>query len=62
MNPSEKVYSDQRLVEFLASNRGSSPRQIVGDLVGDVRSFAGEAPQSDDITVLALLYRGMTKK
>jgi sigma-B regulation protein RsbU (phosphoserine phosphatase) len=58
MNPSETLYSDQRLAEFLASNRGSSPRQIVGDLVSDVRSFAGAAPQSDDITALALRYFG----
>jgi serine phosphatase RsbU (regulator of sigma subunit) len=61
MDSRERLYSDQRLAEFLASNRGSSPRQIVGDLVSDVRSFAGAAPQSDDITVLALLYFGTTK-
>ena len=36
----------------------SSPRQIIGDLVSDVRHFAGAAPQSDDITVLALRYIG----
>jgi phosphoserine phosphatase RsbU/P len=62
MNPSETLYSDQRLAQFLASNRGSSPRQIIGDLVSDVRQFAGETPQSDDITVLALHYFGATKK
>ena len=38
-----------------------SPRQIIGELVNDVRHFAGGATQSDDITVLALLYFGMTK-
>jgi len=64
MNPSETLYSDQRLERFLANNRGSSPRQMIGDLLSDVRQFAGEAPQSDDITVLALLYRdrGITKR
>jgi phosphoserine phosphatase RsbU/P len=56
------LYSDQRLEQFLASNRGSSPRQIIGDLVSDLRHFAGGAPQSDDITVLALLYFGTTEK
>src|SRR5499433_891985 len=58
MDSRERLYSDQRLAEFLASNRGSSPRQIVGDLVSDVRSFAGATPQSDDITILALHYFG----
>jgi anti-sigma regulatory factor (Ser/Thr protein kinase) len=58
MDSRDRLYSDPRLAEFLATNRGSSPRQIVGDLVSDVRSFAGAAPQSDDITVLALRYFG----
>ena len=58
MDSRERLYSDQRLAEFLASNHGSSPRQIVDDLVSDVRSFAGAAPQSDDITALALRYFG----
>ena len=61
MDLSETLYSDQRLEQFLARNRGSSPRQIIGDLVSDVRHFAGAAPQSDDITVLALLYFGTTR-
>ncbi|HXV83208.1 MAG TPA: GAF domain-containing SpoIIE family protein phosphatase [Candidatus Binatia bacterium] len=60
MDLNETLYSDQRLERFLARNRGSSPRQITGDLVSDVRRFAGGAAQSDDITVLALLYFGTT--
>jgi phosphoserine phosphatase RsbU/P len=62
MDSSEALYSDQRLARFLAGNRRSSPRQIIGDLVSDVRSFAGAAPQSDDITALALYYFGTTEK
>jgi phosphoserine phosphatase RsbU/P len=62
MDSRDRLYSDQRLEQFLASNRDSSPRQIIGDLVSDVRHFAGGAPQSDDITVLALLYVGATEK
>ncbi|HSF59020.1 MAG TPA: SpoIIE family protein phosphatase [Candidatus Binatia bacterium] len=62
MDSRQRLYSDQRLAEFLASNRGSSPRQITSDLVSDVRSFAGAAPQSDDITVLALRYFGTRGK
>src|SRR5262249_36615262 len=44
MNLSNTLYSDQRLEQFLETNRGSAPRQIIGDLVSDVRHFAGEAP------------------
>jgi serine phosphatase RsbU (regulator of sigma subunit) len=61
MDSSETLYSDRRLERFLATNRSSSPRQIIGDLVSDVKHFAGGARQSDDITVLALLYFGTTR-
>ena len=62
MDPSETLYSDQRLEQFLTGNRGSAPRQIIGDLVNDVRHYAGEAPQSDDITAMALRYFGVGEK
>jgi sigma-B regulation protein RsbU (phosphoserine phosphatase) len=62
MDSNHTLYSEHRLEQFLVRNRGSSPRQIIGDLISDVRHFAGDAPQSDDITVLALLYFGKTEK
>jgi sigma-B regulation protein RsbU (phosphoserine phosphatase) len=58
MNPGDALYSDERLEQFLASRHGASPRQMIGDLIDNVRAFAGGAPQSDDITSLALLYVG----
>lgn len=58
MDASETLYSDQRLKRFLGSHGDSSPREMIGDLVGDVRKFTGAAAQSDDITVLALRYFG----
>jgi sigma-B regulation protein RsbU (phosphoserine phosphatase) len=60
MDPSDMLYSDQRLAQFLETRRGSAARQIIGDLVSDVRHFAGAAPQSDDITAMALRYFGTT--
>jgi sigma-B regulation protein RsbU (phosphoserine phosphatase) len=61
MDSSEKLYSDQQLASFLEQNRGSTPRQIINDLVSDVKRFADGAPQSDDITALALVYFGAGK-
>lgn len=58
MDPDDTLYSEQRLAQFLARNHDASARQIIGDLVGDVRRFAGGAAQSDDITALALSYFG----
>ena len=62
MDSSDTLYSDQRLERFLASHRDSSPRQMIGDLIDDVRRFAGATPQSDDITGLALHYFGITQQ
>jgi anti-sigma regulatory factor (Ser/Thr protein kinase) len=61
MDLAKTLYSDERLEQFLGTNRSSAPRQMIGDLVSDVRHFAGQAPQSDDITVLALRYFGARK-
>jgi anti-sigma regulatory factor (Ser/Thr protein kinase) len=62
MDLGETLYSDERLGRFLASKRDSGPRQIADDLITDVKKFRGVAPQSDDITTLALHYFGTTKK
>jgi serine phosphatase RsbU (regulator of sigma subunit)/anti-sigma regulatory factor (Ser/Thr protein kinase) len=56
--PDEALYSDARLSAFLVAHRHSAPRQLIDELVRDVRYFAGAAAQSDDITVLALRYFG----
>lgn len=58
MDARDSLYSDHGLEQFLASHRDSSPQQMIGDLISDVRRFASGAPQSDDITALALLYVG----
>jgi sigma-B regulation protein RsbU (phosphoserine phosphatase) len=62
MNPSRTLYSDERLEQFLGTSDSLAPRQIIDTLISDVRHFAGQAPQSDDITVLALQYFGTAKE
>jgi sigma-B regulation protein RsbU (phosphoserine phosphatase) len=62
MNPSRTLYSDERLELFLGTTDSLAPRQIIDSLISDVRHFAGQAPQSDDITVLALQYFGTAKQ
>jgi serine phosphatase RsbU (regulator of sigma subunit)/anti-sigma regulatory factor (Ser/Thr protein kinase) len=62
MNSSRTLYSDERLEQFLGTTDSSAPRRIIDGLISDVRHFAGQAPQSDDITVLALQYFGTAKE
>ena len=51
-------YGTDRLETFLNEHREQSLEQLVKGLRDDVAAFAGGAPQSDDITVLAVTYNG----
>ena len=56
MDATGNFFSDQRLEQFLAQAQSSPPRQLIEDLVKEVKVFSAQAPQSDDITALALRY------
>lgn len=49
-------FSRERLESLLESLGPASAEALVRDTFDAVRAFAGEAPQSDDITVMALRY------
>lgn len=59
-NPAEELFGDDRLLDIL--NRGDVANMPLETLVGYVRSevnqFSDGAQQADDITILALSYRG----
>lgn len=61
MNPDQNPYGEERLQGFAANQTGVSPKELVDALFTSVRDFAGGEEQSDDITVLALQYRGNTR-
>jgi phosphoserine phosphatase RsbU/P len=53
-----QLYSDDRLRRLLRQVNAAAPAQLVRDVIDDVKRHSGSAPQSDDITTLALCYRG----
>jgi len=55
MNESEEEYSDERMEEFFLKNKTTTAQEYVDKIVMDVKSFAGNAEQSDDITLLYLI-------
>jgi sigma-B regulation protein RsbU (phosphoserine phosphatase) len=57
MDPHGQLFSDERLRAVLRRTNGATPQEIIGGVVGEVKRFAAGAPQSDDITALALAYR-----
>lgn len=62
MDPGQHLYSDARLLNTLGKARTESAELIVGKVMNSVHAFAGGAPQSDDITVLALRFNGSAGK
>lgn len=57
-NAHDAFYSEARLLATLDSASQLALGSLIEKLLGSVRSFAGETPQSDDITLLAIEYRG----
>ena len=62
INTREEAYGTDRLVAKLNRLKTASQEQVLGDVLQDIRNFAGEAEQFDDITMLGLTYLGGTDK
>ena len=56
MDVSDQLYGEQRVVDLFADYTGSNPGALVQATLDSVETFAGDAEQADDITVLALHY------
>jgi len=52
---SEDLFEEERLLHVLQANKGYSAQRIQDALIGEVHGFVGQAPQSDDITVMVLV-------
>ena len=55
-NINSELYGEQRLLEFL-SKQENNPKTILTAVREELKSFAGEAPQSDDITMIMGNYK-----
>lgn len=56
-NVEKELYSDEHLLEFLASYQGEDPKNVVEGVMEDIHRHAIGAEQSDDITVMCLNYK-----
>lgn len=52
-----ELYGMERLEKIVNLHRGGNPKQLLHEVKEDVDRFVGEAPQFDDITMLALEIR-----
>ncbi len=58
MDVDENLYSDERLIDVLSGERPPSSTGIVDRVMESVLAFAGDAPQADDITMMAVRFLG----
>lgn len=58
MDAGQRLFSEERLLKEAARLTESTPREMVAHIMAAVAEHAAGAVQSDDITVLALLYKG----
>ena len=53
-DPGDEQYGEERTEKLIIENRGKSATEIVNCLMEDLNAFMGDAPRSDDITILTL--------
>lgn len=56
MDSGDRMFTEQRLEEFLQRSHSATPAEQIHGVVGEVRQFSAGTAQSDDITVLALRF------
>ncbi|MCH5227880.1 MAG: SpoIIE family protein phosphatase [Muribaculaceae bacterium] len=61
MNKDKQEFGDQRLMESLKDiirlNPGITAKSLLNDITQKVKDFVGDAEQSDDLTLLAIIYK-----
>ena len=50
-----EFFEEERLLELVQANAGRSAQDIEDVILADVHEFAGDSPQSDDITLMVLV-------
>lgn len=57
-DPGDRAFGIDRLLACLSGRQAEPVAELTATVREEVRRFAGEAPQSDDITILAIRYDG----
>jgi len=56
MDSDENLFSEPRLIEILQATKATSPAALIEEVFQAVETFAGDAPQADDITAMAIKF------
>lgn len=58
MNRAQELFSEDRLIETVRSFKNLSAKEMVDNILKAVSSFTLDVEQSDDITIMALCFKG----
>ncbi len=58
MNPEDELFSEKRLKEYLSTVKDKPVKEIIEGVKVQIKEFARDREQSDDITMLAVKYHG----
>ncbi len=61
MNPEGLLFSGERLLASVREAAAGSPEELVVGLKNSVQAFVQDNPQTDDITLMGVLFRGAGK-
>ena len=53
----DEIFTDERLWQCLQQEAAAAPETLIQRVIAAVRDYSGTAPQSDDLTMLAVSYR-----
>ena len=60
-NPESRLFGEERLLQAVQEHCGDTVTDLIQVVRGEVQQFAASAPQSDDVTMLAVKFRGNGK-
>lgn len=61
MNTQREQYSPERLLSLLEKNEGKDPKGVLDSVWHSILTHQAEAEQSDDVTMLAIKYKGSSE-
>ncbi len=56
-NIEDEFFSEERLLEVVLGKKGRPATEVTDEMLAAVKQFAGDAEQSDDITIMTLRYK-----
>ena len=58
MNEASEEFGDDHLVALMRSRHGQDPKRVLEELIQEVKTFTGDALQSDDVTMMVVRFEG----